>query len=188
MPGLTKPRETFAAGLAEGLSQSEAYRRAYPSALRWTDASVWQVASRLAADVRVASRVAELKEATGRASEVKLQHIAAELARLAFFDVRRLVNADGTPKNLHEIDEDTARAIAGIDVVSVGNAELGVGQVLKFKLADKGANLERLAKLLGMFVERAKVTHDVGADAAAAVRAAMAHLFTPPPGGGKGDA
>lgn len=148
---LTAPREKFAAGLAEGLTQAEAYRRAYPAALRWKDASVWDTASKLAANPEVRQRVADMAAQVAQASEVKLQHIAAELARLGFVDVRKLVRNDGTPLGLHELDEDTARAIVGIDVVSVGNADVGVGQVLKFKLADKGANLERLAKLLGYF-------------------------------------
>lgn len=148
---LTQMRETFAAGLAEGLSQAEAYRRAFPRSLNWKDETVWRKASLLAANGDVRARVSELAATVAAASEVKLEHIAAELARLGFFDVRRLVRDDGSPKGLHELDEDTARAIVGIDVVSVGNADIGVGKVLKFKLADKGANLERLAKLLGFF-------------------------------------
>lgn len=148
---MTPKREVFATGLASGLSQSAAYRVAFPRSMNWQDATVWRRASEMAAEGEVRGRVAELAAATAAASEVKLQDIAAELARISFFDVRKLVRNDGTPLGLHELDEDTARAIVGIDVVSVGNADVGVGQVLKFKLADKGANLERLAKLLGYF-------------------------------------
>lgn len=177
MPGLTAKREAFAAGLAEGLTQAEAYRRAYPAALKWKDASVWDTASKLAAAPEVRHRVEELKAATAKASEVKLERIAAELARLSLFDIRRLVRDDGTPLGMHELDEDTARAIVGIDVVSVGNAELGVGQVLKFKLADKGANLERLAKLLGFFERDNRQKNPLGAFDAARM---FAEIFRRP--------
>lgn len=170
---LTPKREAFAVGLAEGLSQAAAYRRAYPKSLGWKDATVWRRASEMAADREVQGRVAELAAATAAKSEVKLQHIAAELGRLGFFDVRRLVRDDGTPKPLHELDEDTARAIVGLDVMSVGNADVGVGQVLKFKLADKGANLERLAKLLGFFERDNRQKNPPGAFDADSFFAAM---------------
>lgn len=77
---LTPKREAFAVGLAEGLSQAAAYRRAYPKSLDWKDATVWRRASEMAADREVQGRVAELAAATAAKSEVKLQHIAAELA------------------------------------------------------------------------------------------------------------
>lgn len=141
----------FAAGVAEGLTQSDAYRRAYPNSKNWKNATVWKRSSELAGSGEVSGRIAELAALAAKASEVTIERIAQELARLALVDIRCLVRDDGTPKGLHEIDEDTARAIAGLDVVNVGNAEMDAGQVLKFKLADKGANLERLAKLLGYF-------------------------------------
>ena len=150
---LTPKREAFAAGLAQGLSQAEAYRRAFPSSLKWKDATVWRKASLLAADGEVQARVAELTAKAAAANQVTVERVVAELARLAFFDVRRLVDATGAPLSLHDLDEDTARAIAGLEVARVGNAEVGVGEVLKFKLADKGANLERLGKYLKMFTE-----------------------------------
>lgn len=148
---LTPNREAFAVGLAEGLTQAAAYRRAFPRSVNWQDATVWRRASEMAGEGEVQGRVRELAAKTAQASEVKLEQIAAELARLSFFDVRKLVRDDGTPLGLHELDDNTARAIVGLDVATVGNAEMGVGHVLKFKLADKGANLERLAKLLGYF-------------------------------------
>lgn len=160
------PREKFAAELAKGLSQTAAYRIAFPGSRNWKDATVWARASELAADSKVLGRVAELKAMARSeieaATTISIERIAAELARLSLVDVRRLVRADGTPIPINELDEDTARAIVGIDLVSVGNADLGVGQVLKFKLADKGANLERLAKLLGYFERDNKQKNPLG--------------------------
>jgi phage terminase small subunit len=148
---LTPKREAFACGLAKGLSQSAAYREAFPRSLAWQPDTVWRRASELAADGEVRGRVAELQARAAKANEVTVERVVAELARLAFFDVRRLVGEDGSPRKLTELDEDTARAIAGVDVARVGNDEIGVGEVLKFKLADKGANLERLGRHLAMF-------------------------------------
>ncbi len=160
---LTPAQEAFAAALADpAVSQAEAYRRAYPKSRLWKDATVWRKASLLAAHGEVKARVSQLRAMVEAESVVKLNDIAAELARLSFFDVRKLVRADGAPLPLNELDDDTARAIVGLDVASVGNAEIGVGKVLKFKLADKGANLERLAKLLGYFEKDNKQRNPLG--------------------------
>lgn len=148
---LTGPQETFAAGVAQGLSQAEAYRKAYPAAVKWKDATVWSRASELAADSKVLGRVQELLQKAAAANEVTVERVIREIARIGFFDIRKLVNPDGTPKPLHELDDDTAAAIAGLEVARVGNDLVGVGEVLKFKIADKNSALEKLGRHLGAF-------------------------------------
>lgn len=148
---LTGPQEMFAAGLAQGLSQAEAYRKAYPASAKWKEESVWQKASVLAANVKVQSRVQELLQKAAAANEVTVERVIREIARIGFFDIRKLVNSDGTPKPLHELDDDTAAAIAGLEVARVGNDQVGVGEVLKFKIADKNSALEKLGRHLGAF-------------------------------------
>lgn len=58
---LTGAREKFAQGVASGLSQSAAYRAAYPAALKWQDKTVWARASELAADGKVLGRVEAIR-------------------------------------------------------------------------------------------------------------------------------
>ena len=144
-------KEAFAAGVAMGLSQSAAYRRAFPISRKWQTASVWTKASTLAADAEVSARVAELSAQAAATNEVTVERITRELARLSFFDVRRTVGPDGRPLGLHELDEDTARAIVGIEVVNIGNSDVGIGEVLKFKMGDKKGSLELLGRKVGMF-------------------------------------
>jgi len=160
---LTPAQETFATGVASGLSQSEAYRRAYPRSHRWKPETVWREASRLAAEPKVSTRVQELLQRAAAANEVTVERVVKEMARLAFFDVRRLVGDDGRPLPLPQLDDDTARAIVGLDVASVGNADIGVGEVLKFKLADKRGALELLARHLGMLKDRVEHSTPPGA-------------------------
>lgn len=59
--GLTQQGEVFACALAEGLNNSEAYRRAYPASKKWKPESVWNKAAKLAKDARVRARVADLQ-------------------------------------------------------------------------------------------------------------------------------
>jgi hypothetical protein len=79
---LTPKREQFALGLAEGLNQSDAYRRAFPSSLKWKDSVLWSKASILAADGKVKARVAELQQKAAEANELTLAQHVATLAEL----------------------------------------------------------------------------------------------------------
>jgi phage terminase small subunit len=80
-----------------------------------------------------------------------VERLMQEAMRLAFFDIRKLVDKDGKPVPINLLDADTAAAIQGLDVASVGNADMGVGQVLKYKIADKNSAIERLFKHMGLF-------------------------------------
>lgn len=59
---LTAKQETFCQGIADGMTQADAYRTAY-SAGKMTDKTVWERASHLMKDDKVAARVSELKQA-----------------------------------------------------------------------------------------------------------------------------
>lgn len=58
---LTAKQEKFVQGIIEGMSQADAYRSAYDTK-RMSDKSVWELASRLMNDVKVKSRLAELRK------------------------------------------------------------------------------------------------------------------------------
>lgn len=57
---LTAKQEKFVQGIIEGKSQADAYRSAY-STKNMTDKSIWELSSRLMNDVKVKSRVNELR-------------------------------------------------------------------------------------------------------------------------------
>ncbi len=90
-------------------------------------------------------------------SEITADRVLKEISRLAFFDPRKLLNADGTPKSIHELDDDTAAAVAGIDIVTRGNEDLGYADIMKVKLADKSKNLELLGRHLKLFTDKIEV-------------------------------
>lgn len=58
---LTEKQEKFVQGIIEGKSQADAYRAAY-NTNRMSDKSVWELASRLMNDVKVVSRLKELRD------------------------------------------------------------------------------------------------------------------------------
>ena len=168
---LTPQREAFAAALATGITQAAAYRQAFPRSLNWKDETVWRKASLMAANGEVRARVEELSKKAASANDVTVERVVRELARLAFFDIAKLVGEDGRPLAIHQIDEDTRRAVVGLDVATVGNDQQGVGEVLKIKLADKRASLETLGRHLKMFVDKVELSGSVAlADAITAAR------------------
>lgn len=92
--------------------------------------------------------IARRREAASESAQITVDRVVREAARLALFDPRKLFNADGTPKAIQDLDDDTAACIAGIDVMSMGSGD-DIGQVMKYKLAPKGQAIETLMKHLG---------------------------------------
>jgi phage terminase small subunit len=68
------------------------------------------------AEVRAAVDAALAKVADR--AEVTAERVIRERARLAFFDPRKLLDADGNPIPMQDLDDDTAAAIAGLDVAT----------------------------------------------------------------------
>lgn len=69
---LTAKQEKFVQGIIEGMSQAEAYRSAYDTS-RYTDKSVWEKASALMNNVKVKSRIKELREQLAKPSIMTAQ-------------------------------------------------------------------------------------------------------------------
>ena len=107
----------------------------------------------------IESELSRLMQERSERTGITADRVLQEIAKLAFLDPRKLFNDDGFPRLVHELDDDTAAAIAGLDVAQIGNSEMGVGSVLKYKLADKKGSLELLGKHLKLFTD--KVDHDV---------------------------
>ena len=79
---LTAKQEAFAQAVASGKSQADAYRAAY-DASRSKPESVHSRASSLMADVKVASRVAELRAPAAQAAQVTLEGHLTRLETLS---------------------------------------------------------------------------------------------------------
>lgn len=69
---LTAKQEQFVKNIIEGMSQADAYRAAY-SCKRMADKTIWENASRLMADSKVAARVQELRNELAKPSIMTAQ-------------------------------------------------------------------------------------------------------------------
>ena len=108
---------------------------------------------RLLGNARVAAAIREKLEKRASKLEITAERLDQEAARIAFFDIRKLYQEDGTLKPVSELDEDTARALSGLDVQIIGSEEKGSSTVLKYKTASKEKGLELLYRRLGLLKE-----------------------------------
>lgn len=143
--GLTSQQEKFAQGIGSGLSQSEAYRQAYPRSRQWADKSVWEKASELAKNIKVSQRVAILQQKAEDGAVITKVRILNEIARVALSDIRNITKPDGTLKLPHELDPATAAAVASFEIDQYGG--------IKYKFWDKNSALEKAAKHIGLYAE-----------------------------------
>lgn len=123
----------------------------------FSPASARQQASRMLQDPRVKAAIHDVearivdKVVTERAAT--LDRTIREIARIAFFDPRRLFTEDGRPLAVTELDDDTAAVVAGLDVAEEwagsGDERQLAATIRKWKLSDKKGALDMLMKHLG---------------------------------------
>ena len=99
--------------------------------------------------------IAERQDQRLAAMELTKERTAREIARISFFDPRKMFGADGRPLAITELDSDTAACVIGLDVLEQwegsGEDRRLVGLVKKYKIADKNSALDKAAKILGMY-------------------------------------
>ncbi len=86
--------------------------------------------------------------------ELTTENVLKSLAQAVHFDPRRLYNADGSLKPVHELDEDTAMALSGFEVIEMGarkDEDAPIGVTKKVKWLDKNAARDQAMKHLGLF-------------------------------------
>lgn len=149
---LTARQQRFTEEYLIDLNATQAARRAGYSARTAAD-----IGRQLLRKAPVAERIQAAMAQRSVRARVTQDRVLQEVARLAFLDIRKAFNVDGTLKPLHEMDDDTAAALAGLDAVELSQDGAPVGSLKKLKLADKKGALELLMRHMGMFNDRLKV-------------------------------
>lgn len=150
--GLTRRNAAFVAAFLKCRNATQAAISA-----GYSEGSARQQGARLMANADIRAEIdahqAEVLERAKQETGVSLERTLVEIARIAFFDPRRLFGQDGEPLPITELDDETAAVIAGLDVLEewegVGENRRLVGHVKKWKLSDKKGALDMLMKHLG---------------------------------------
>lgn len=112
-------------------------------------------ASRLLTNVNLQEYLTTLRLELQQDTGVTPKRVIQEYARIAFSDIRALYNEDGSLKNITDLTEDEAAALAGVDVDELwdgyGEERQQNGLSKKIKRYDKVKALDSLARHLGLF-------------------------------------
>ena len=116
-------------------------------------------------------KIPEIKKIVNEAREARMialgitsEGVLEEIAKLAFANMGDYIKitADGLAEiDLTELDADKAAAITDLTIESHKvPGKPGEVQKVKFKLADKGINLERLGRHLKLFTDKQETEHN----------------------------
>jgi phage terminase small subunit len=126
--------------------------------------------ARLLANVSVRSAIEAAKAERSERTHITQDRVLQELARIAFFDLRKLYREDGALKAMHELDDDAAAVLAGVDVVEMaGGMKVEVDGEMqhvpmytkKTKIPDKVAALGLAMRHLGMLKDKLEHSGDL---------------------------
>ncbi|WP_083509462.1 terminase small subunit [Hyphomicrobium sulfonivorans] len=162
--GLTVKQAAFVQAYIETGNASEAYRRAY-DAKGMKSATVNRKAFELLENGKIAARIAHLQAKTAEKHEITKDRIVAELAKIAFADIRQAVKWGSTPLdttsenaspnglNIYPVALVPSELIA--DDIAAAVSEVSLTQSgVKIRMYDKKSALVDLAKMLGFMVEK----------------------------------
>lgn len=101
------------------------------------------------------SEIAARQDERLAAMELTKERVQREIARIAFFDPRKMFHPDGRPKDVTELDDDTAACIVGLEVLEewegTGENRVLIGHVKKYKIANKNVAHDQASKILGLY-------------------------------------
>jgi phage terminase small subunit len=131
----------------------------------YSEESAYSIGSELLRNPEVSDAIAKRFNKRLQRLELSADKVLQELCKLAFYDPRNFYNSDGSLKHPTELDDNTAMALAGMDIEEAyehfgkGQAK-ATGVIKKIKLADKGQNLERLGRTFKLFTDRVEHSGD----------------------------
>lgn len=157
---LTPKQKIFADEYLIDLNATRAYKVAYPNIKKDEVARV--NGSRLLTNANVAAYVQKRMDERAQRTGITQDMVLQELAKLGFFDIRKLFDDDGKPLDISRLDDSTAACIAGMDVLDAyggaGEDKEFIGYIKKYKLSDKLKALELLGRHLGMFKDKVELS------------------------------
>lgn len=162
MPELPQRQRLFVAEYLKDLNATQAAIRA-----GYSGKTAVVQGPRLLGNVRIATAIAEAMDARAARIEVKADDVLRELLLIARSDIGQAFDTSGKLKALHEIPEDTRRAISGIETDELfehtGDGERAqTGWVRKVKFWDKVKGLELLGKHLKLWTDKVEATGPEG--------------------------
>lgn len=147
MPTKLKPRwKLFGQHVAAGKSATDAYTAA---GFKAQGQAIRKNASRLLTNADVAAYIAEIQARGAARTEVTIEKVIREVARIAFAQATDFASWDGTSLTLtpsSKLTEDAVAAIAGVTYKTFKGET-----TVEFRLHSKDAALDKLMRRLGLY-------------------------------------
>jgi phage terminase small subunit len=114
-------------------------------------------ASRLLRNAKVQEYLSHLREKVSKKLELTKEMVAEELRRILISDIRGFYRPDGSLKNIQELTDEQAAALAGVETDEIWGMEVAgeglqkkkLGETKKIKRYDKIAAAAQINKMMG---------------------------------------
>ncbi len=131
----------------------------------YSEKSAAKIGHQLLEKTRIKAAIKEAMDRRSKRTEITQDMVLREFARIAFVDPRKFFDEDGKLIPISDLDEDTAKALSGMDYHAEwensqddkDSLKEVMGSTTKIKLIDKKGALDSLGKHLGMFIDRKEV-------------------------------
>jgi len=128
----------------------------------YSERSAVVIGCRLLIKDNIAAELQKLRQKISEKTELTVDRVLLEYKRLALLDIRKAFDKEGNLKPIHEWDDDTAAAIAGVEAEDIyegtGENRAITGRLHKVKLSDKRAALDSIGRHLGMFIDKSEIS------------------------------
>jgi phage terminase small subunit len=141
---LTPLQKRFVNNILSGKNQTDAYLSA---GYKCSRSAARRNAARLMTNADIMAAIKRVQKKAAYKAEVTAERILKEEMCLAFLNPQKLVDENGELLDLHELPEDVARAIVGLEIIKQSDGKLK----FKYRFSDKGKSLDRLERIQGMF-------------------------------------
>lgn len=172
---LTARQSAFVEAYLVSMNATQAAKEAGYSAK-----TAYSAGERLLRNVEVVAAIDAARAERSERTMIGADRVLRELARIAFLDIAKAFNADGSLKPLSEMDEDTRRAVSGLEVAEIKDADgIPYGTIRKIKLSDKIRALELIGKHVGLFDQKVTIGGDADNPLTLLIKAVQGSSFNP---------
>lgn len=105
--------------------------------------------AKLLRNAKIGDYIAARQEKLSDKLQITQEMVLEGYRRLAFYDVRKFYDENGNIIAVHSLDEETAYALAGLEVMEEKSEGVVIGYTKKIKISDRKAALDGICKVLG---------------------------------------
>lgn len=150
---LTPKQEQFVREYLIDLNATQAAIRA-----GYSEKTAHSQGPRLLEDVGVRAAIEARQGKRLAKTEITGERVLSAIAEIAFGDIRKMFGENGELKRPAEWDDETAAAVAGLEIVTVSKGEGEIEHVAKIKRADRLRALDMLARHHSLYNDKLEVT------------------------------